>query len=194
MARNKIFDPAFQKAFTEAIYKEKKLKAKWHLDHGSGLNRVPDTFLWDDQPDDDEFVQLSQTNSQDCIPPILRERQHSSYSSGSRQSIEKELGAVQTKVEEEERPFQLMKPIPLRTKRLLYKGSSHDDEGKDKYLRKRRLFDPEEKYYFPLCSSWEYGWTFGQENHLAGPEYGRKEIIKKSFFRPNDPQLKPRAR
>ncbi|KAG8182333.1 hypothetical protein JTE90_028178 [Oedothorax gibbosus] len=193
MARDKIFDPAFQKAFTEAIYKERKLKAKWHLDHGSGLNRVPDTFLWDDQPDDDEFVQPPPKTSLDTQQPSHHEEQ-SSASTRIRQSIEKELRAVQQEVEKEARSFQLMKPVPLRTKKLLYKGSSYNDEGKEKYLRKRQLHDPEEKYYFPLCSSWEYGWTFGQENRLSGPEFGRREIIKKSFFRPNDPQLKPRSR
>lgn len=71
-------------------------------------------------------------------------------------------------------------------------GLSHHGEGKYSYLRARYKDDPENKFFFPICSSWEYGWTYGQHHDLKCSDHGRRQIMKTSFFRPNDPQLKPR--
>lgn len=73
-----------------------------------------------------------------------------------------------------------------------YLGLSHYGEGRSQYLKTRYKKSPEGKFYFPVCSSWEYGWTYGQDQEFKCPDYGRRQIIKTSFYRPNDPQLKPR--
>lgn len=40
-------------------------------------------------------------------------------------------------------------------------GLSHDGEGRVQYLKHRYQDSPEERYYYPVCSSFEYGWTYG---------------------------------
>ncbi|XP_035207758.1 protein ATP6V1FNB-like [Stegodyphus dumicola] len=177
MAREKMFEPAFQKAFTEAIHKENKIRVQWHLVHGR--KPTEESCLWDDEPDDDDedFVPEKETE------PV------SEASSEIKRQLPPILEDETPEIVELPKP---MKPVPTKVKRRLYKGLSHYGAGRADYLRERYKELPEQKFYFPICSSWEYGWTYGQEHVLEGPTHGRRQIIRTSFFRPNDPQLKPR--
>ncbi|GBN43531.1 hypothetical protein AVEN_74276-1 [Araneus ventricosus] len=187
MAREKTLDPAFQKAFTEAINKENKVRIKWHLEHGARLkSAAPDACRFDDEPDDDD---------EDFVPPgpdtsteTERPEKEPCLSWKEQESPKEEDPGKVRKIED----LKKMKPVPTDTKKILYKGVSHEGEGRKKYLKDRYQEDPEDKYFFPVCSSWDYGWTFGQDHELRSPEYGNVQITRTSFFRPNDPQLKPR--
>lgn len=46
---------------------------------------------------------------------------------------------------------------------------------------------PEDRYYFPEASSFVYGWRIsGAQKALADePRYGRRQVIKESFYRRN---------
>ncbi|GFT20668.1 uncharacterized protein NPIL_61341 [Nephila pilipes] len=190
MAREKVLDPAFQKAFTESINKEHMIRINWHLKHDSGLKRTAEeSCRWDDVPDDDDEDFVPPFDSTPPPPPeILKEGTLKPDVVGQPHIYElKDL----KKIEDE---MKVMKPVHPKTKKLLYEGISKEDEGKIKYLKVRKKKKPEDKYYFPVCTSWEYGWTYGQEPDLSFPEHGRKQAMKPSFFRPNDVQLKPRDR
>lgn len=40
------------------------------------------------------------------------------------------------------------------------------------------------RFYFPECSSWEYGWhLFHQTRNVPKTGFGRQQIIKDSFYR-----------
>ncbi|KAF8770757.1 Protein ATP6V1FNB like protein [Argiope bruennichi] len=86
-----------------------------------------------------------------------------------------------------------MKPVPISIKKHIYKGISHDGEGRSKYLQIRYRTAPEERWYNPVTSSMQYGWTWGYPPEIKCPEYGKNMTIIKSFFRPNDVNLKPRS-
>ncbi|XP_045386417.1 uncharacterized protein LOC123623387 [Lemur catta] len=54
-----------------------------------------------------------------------------------------------------------MRQAPPSTLQLLFQGISHDGQGRALYLRERHRQKPEEKFRYPIVSSWEYGWHVG---------------------------------
>uniref|UniRef100_A0A8C3T9N8 Sperm microtubule inner protein 1 C-terminal domain-containing protein n=1 Tax=Chelydra serpentina TaxID=8475 RepID=A0A8C3T9N8_CHESE len=55
-----------------------------------------------------------------------------------------------------------MRPATPKTKHLLYQGISREGQGRRLYLQERKLKSPEEKFHYPVLSSWEYGWCLGK--------------------------------
>ncbi|XP_077983237.1 protein SPMIP1-like [Glandiceps talaboti] len=79
-----------------------------------------------------------------------------------------------------------MRPVSTSTKAQLYKGFSKLGEGRYAYLQQRKLKKPEEKYEFPITSSWEYGWRLDDVvTEMRAPAFGRSRIVKESFYRTN---------
>lgn len=78
------------------------------------------------------------------------------------------------KKEEVEEPVEqtkaapLMRPVSPQTMETLYRGFSKEGKGRHLYLRRRVQKGPEEKFDFPLLSSWEYGWRLGE----SAPQLG----------------------
>ncbi|XP_075711224.1 protein SPMIP1 isoform X2 [Rhinoderma darwinii] len=54
-----------------------------------------------------------------------------------------------------------MKPVSPGTRSLLYQGTSKEEKGRHRYLKARNILGPEEKYCFPVTTSWDYGWRLG---------------------------------
>ncbi|CAF1372622.1 unnamed protein product [Adineta steineri] len=52
-----------------------------------------------------------------------------------------------------------MYPIQPSVRYLLYNGTSKELEGRVNYLNQRKLYAPDEKYYQPLCTSWDITWN-----------------------------------
>lgn len=75
---------------------------------------------------------------------------------------------------EEKVGLSLQEPLPEmrvptpETTQLLYKGFSHEGKGRQQYLKERMMKSPEEKFCYPVLSSWEYGWRLGKQNPAAG--------------------------
>jgi hypothetical protein len=83
-----------------------------------------------------------------------------------------------------------MKPInATQRERLgLYTGLSHDGQGRHQYLRSRYGRIPEQKFNFPVLSSWEYGWGLAdirKPDDAQKPEFGRSRIVADSFYNRN---------
>uniref|UniRef100_A0A8C0GD22 Sperm microtubule inner protein 1 C-terminal domain-containing protein n=1 Tax=Chelonoidis abingdonii TaxID=106734 RepID=A0A8C0GD22_CHEAB len=55
-----------------------------------------------------------------------------------------------------------MRPATSKTKHLLYQGISREGQGRHLYLQERKLKNPEDKFHYPVLSSWEYGWRLGK--------------------------------
>uniref|UniRef100_A0AC11EBY1 Uncharacterized protein n=1 Tax=Ovis aries TaxID=9940 RepID=A0AC11EBY1_SHEEP len=67
--------------------------------------------------------------------------------------------------------------------KLLFQGISHDGQGRASYLRERYRQKPEEKFLYPIVSSWEYGWHMGEAMKDARPPtYARFQPITKKFY------------
>uniref|UniRef100_A0A8C5CB34 Si:ch211-193l2.10 n=1 Tax=Gadus morhua TaxID=8049 RepID=A0A8C5CB34_GADMO len=76
----------------------------------------------------------------------------------------------------------LMRPPSPQTREVLYQGSSHYGTGRGLYLRRRGQMRPEEKFEFPLISSWEYGWRLGDFSVCGSPANGRSAVVKNTFY------------
>ncbi|XP_025020553.1 uncharacterized protein LOC112540311 [Python bivittatus] len=73
-------------------------------------------------------------------------------------------------------------PTP-ETMQLLYRGFSHEGKGRQQYLKERMLKSPEEKFCYPVLSSWEYGWRLGDVvKDIRTPVHGKSCIVKDSFY------------
>jgi hypothetical protein len=81
-----------------------------------------------------------------------------------------------------------MKPVEDKTSCLLYDGVSGQGKGRKSYLKARNVLDPEQKYYLPLISSWEYGWRVGSwmsTRKCGRPEHCFTTTIPETFYRRN---------
>ncbi|XP_032996891.1 protein ATP6V1FNB [Lacerta agilis] len=73
-------------------------------------------------------------------------------------------------------------PTP-QTTQLLYQGFSHEGKGRHHYLKQRKMKSPEEKFCYPVLSSWEYGWRLGDVvKDMRTPIHGKSRIVKDTFY------------
>ncbi|XP_039529538.1 protein ATP6V1FNB [Pimephales promelas] len=80
----------------------------------------------------------------------------------------------------------LMRPVTPQTKADLYQGLSNEGKGRHLYLRKRAQKGPEEKFDYPILSSWDYGWRLGDyEIDCKTPASGRSGIVRNTFYARN---------
>uniref|UniRef100_K7E3S0 Uncharacterized LOC103099791 n=1 Tax=Monodelphis domestica TaxID=13616 RepID=K7E3S0_MONDO len=76
-----------------------------------------------------------------------------------------------------------MRPATPKTGQLLYQGISHEGKGRLLYLRERWQQKPEDKFRFPVLSSWDYGWCIGDAMKEAKvPVHARSGLIRDTFY------------
>ncbi|XP_043934726.1 protein ATP6V1FNB-like [Protopterus annectens] len=79
-----------------------------------------------------------------------------------------------------------MRPVTPQTFNLLYQGFSKEGKGRCEYLQRRKQKGPEEKFEYPLLSSWIYGWRLGDVvKEMRTPAHGRSRIVKDTFYKRN---------
>ena len=62
----------------------------------------------------------------------------------------------------------VMRPVSSETRSELYQGFSREETGRYKYLILRKRKSPEDKYNYPITSSWQYGWGLGKCCSIEG--------------------------
>ncbi|XP_040197455.1 protein ATP6V1FNB [Rana temporaria] len=85
----------------------------------------------------------------------------------------------------------VMRPASPGTLTLLYSGTSKEEQGRYHYMRVRNKLKPENKYTYPLISSWEYGWQMGSATKNNRSLYRRCPIVNDTFFRKNGIPCEP---
>ncbi|XP_029990867.1 protein ATP6V1FNB [Sphaeramia orbicularis] len=78
-----------------------------------------------------------------------------------------------------------MRPASPQTRLSLYQDS-HQGKGRSQYLWRRGQMKPEEKFDFPLLTSWEYGWRL--DNYTLDyrtPCCARSSVVKNTFYARN---------
>ncbi|BFZ08797.1 hypothetical protein BsWGS_11836 [Bradybaena similaris] len=81
-----------------------------------------------------------------------------------------------------------MRPVSSEVRKTLYDGFTKEGKGRHVYLHHRYQKDPEEKFTFPTCSSWEYGWRLGdviKKEDIKKPTFGRYRIVENTFYTRN---------
>ncbi|XP_049432879.1 protein ATP6V1FNB isoform X3 [Epinephelus fuscoguttatus] len=88
----------------------------------------------------------------------------------------------------------LMRPVSPETRHTLYQDSSHNGKGRSLYLQRRRHIRPEEKFDFPVLSSWEYGWRLGDYSlDYRTPSCAKSSVVKNTFYARNGVFSSPSA-
>uniref|UniRef100_A0A3Q3KSD0 Sperm microtubule inner protein 1 C-terminal domain-containing protein n=1 Tax=Monopterus albus TaxID=43700 RepID=A0A3Q3KSD0_MONAL len=65
-------------------------------------------------------------------------------------------------------------------------GGVYSGKGRSLYLQRRGQIRPEEKFDFPLLSSWEYGWRLGDYTTVyRTPSCARSSVVKNTFYAKN---------
>ncbi|KAG3279436.1 protein SPMIP1 [Ictidomys tridecemlineatus] len=97
--------------------------------------------------------------------------------------IRKARGATQGPAGHSRPENSVMRQAPSSTLKLLFKGVSQSGEGRARYLQERYRQLPEEKFRYPILSSWEYGWHVGDamKNFTTSP-YAKTQTIAKTFY------------
>lgn len=75
-------------------------------------------------------------------------------------------------------PDPLMIPVPPPTKNILFECAP---SSRIRYLHERLKSAPEEKYYFPETTSWDYGWRLKDNTIKSGPRYAKSDEFMKSI-------------
>ena len=78
-----------------------------------------------------------------------------------------------------------MRPVEPFVKDKLYDGFTKEGKGRYQYLNTRYLRVPEDKYQYPVLSSWEYGWRLGdviRKEEIKKPQMGRTRIVADTFY------------
>uniref|UniRef100_A0A3B3C7E1 Si:ch211-193l2.10 n=1 Tax=Oryzias melastigma TaxID=30732 RepID=A0A3B3C7E1_ORYME len=66
--------------------------------------------------------------------------------------------------------------------------------GRSLHLQRRGHIRPEEKFNFPLLSSWEYGWRLGDYTlDYRTPSHARSAVVEKTFYSKNGVLRNPTA-
>ncbi|XP_019392416.1 PREDICTED: uncharacterized protein LOC109311300 [Crocodylus porosus] len=76
-----------------------------------------------------------------------------------------------------------MRPASPGTMRLLYQGISREGKGRHLYLQERKQKSPEDKFSYPVLSSWEYGWRLGGfVTEGKAPTHAKSRIVRDTFY------------
>ncbi|XP_054009558.1 protein ATP6V1FNB-like [Hylaeus anthracinus] len=77
----------------------------------------------------------------------------------------------------------IMKPIDPRVRAILY----HDVPSfvnADNYFHERLKDIPEDRYFFPDCTSWVYGWHLSDYSPVPRSKVGQTNVMIREFFHP----------
>ncbi|CAJ1051983.1 protein ATP6V1FNB-like [Xyrichtys novacula] len=88
----------------------------------------------------------------------------------------------------------LMRPVSPKSRNTLYQDSSHHGKGRRLYLQRRGQIKPEERFDFPVLSSWEYGWRLGDYTlNYKTPSRAKFSVVKNTFYARNGVFSSPTA-
>ncbi|XP_067908418.1 protein SPMIP1 [Heterodontus francisci] len=162
-----LFDTRSQKCWTELIDKEAYTRIAWREKYGDKYSRVPPTI-----PKKQSEVPKFPTRNY-TLPAIHVPRQ---------EEERKKLVQEVSKAEQ----LQEMRPVTPQIRALLYDGFSKEQKGRYLYLEKRKAKQPEDKFQYPILSSWEYGWRLGDViEELQSPVHGRLRTLNDTFYSRN---------
>ncbi|XP_076469707.1 protein SPMIP1-like [Babylonia areolata] len=81
-----------------------------------------------------------------------------------------------------------MRPASPETWKSLFEGFTKEETGRYQYLRRRNKIIPEEKFAYPILTSWDYGWRLGDsmtKENIKKPKYGRTHLVQDTFYTRN---------
>nr|XP_002124916.1 protein ATP6V1FNB-like [Ciona intestinalis] len=180
MVRELNMDTQRQNFWKEAIKKEAYVRLAWH-------QKYRDNVSEDDQTQATEQQRTRSKRFQDMVPkPPTRSLTLPVLSYPKRRQPKLEVVAPTTEVVDPNLLLVEMRPVSPGIRKMLYHGFTKEGKGRYQYLQARTIKKPEEKYEFPLTTSWEYGWHLDDVvKDFWAPQFGRSRIVRDTFYRRN---------
>uniref|UniRef100_A0A8D0BCG3 Sperm microtubule inner protein 1 n=1 Tax=Salvator merianae TaxID=96440 RepID=A0A8D0BCG3_SALMN len=174
MARHLNMGTLQQNFWKEEYLKELMLRYAWHQKYGAIVKAKQESARERRKKGVDNTLRLPSVQA----PPPVKPSSPPKPPAALEPPHERDLTGVDAMLLDTE-----MRPAPREVRALLYQGISHEDEGRYRYLKMRNLLAPEDKYTFPITTSFNYGWQMGKitATHVAPTPKCRIE----SFFRKN---------
>ncbi|XP_043943247.1 protein ATP6V1FNB [Protopterus annectens] len=151
MARELNMDTQRQNFLKEAFMKETLIRLSWYIDNKDSLQKAKEHW---------RQVQKKPTK----LPPLQTDKRNEKELKSRTKDTKKDKAVLEkgNTIQVDQETNQ-MRPVSVKTKNLLYQGVSREDNGRKHYLKTRKLKKPEDRYLFPLTTSWEYGWQLGKK-------------------------------
>lgn len=175
-SRNYPANTQIQKFLEESYNKERDVRLAWYHKGGSGLKEAGkskqfEVFRRKIESDCKPTEGILSQVPKDVVEPRYNKKV-SQFPDGIKADSAKELTAE-------------MRPVTPNTKGKLYDGFTKEGKGRHQYLCDRYEKNPEDKFSFPLLSSWEYGWRLGdviRKEDIKKPKNGRTRIVADTFY------------
>uniref|UniRef100_A0A8D2L0Z7 Sperm microtubule inner protein 1 C-terminal domain-containing protein n=1 Tax=Varanus komodoensis TaxID=61221 RepID=A0A8D2L0Z7_VARKO len=145
--KRQLVQMSTQEGWRELIHKEASCRVSWKAKYG---HRYPRRVL-------DHGV----SRRKGFLPAIGLPAEATGSAAHQDIAVQRE---EERQLPEEKGALRPLEPLPEmrastpQTLQLLYQGFSHEGRGRGHYLKERRKKSPEEKFSYPVLSSWEYGW------------------------------------
>nr|XP_014344985.1 PREDICTED: uncharacterized protein LOC106703849 [Latimeria chalumnae] len=163
-----LFTNRNQKCWKEIIDKEMYTRVAWKLKHGHELSKHLSVS---------RKTETDKCSAVKSVLPVIKFPPPA--------AVKKKEVLQDVPIKSEELLVE-MRPVTPQTLGLLYKGFSREGKGRFLYLKQRKMKSPEEKFDYPLLSSWEYGWKLGDfVKEIRTPMHGRSRIVKDTFYKRN---------
>ncbi|XP_076396535.1 uncharacterized protein LOC100879851 [Megachile rotundata] len=87
----------------------------------------------------------------------------------------------------------IMKPIDPEVRAILYENTPSFIAAEN-YARERLKDSPEDRYYYPDCTSWVHGWRLTDYPPVPRSKVGSRNVLIREFYHPrisslqNDPE------
>lgn len=175
-----------QNSYREQIYKEMMTRLTWKQRYSKlyppSVNKTSSKDNTGSNKSTDTNQGPLQGGTSPVLPPITMTK--------VRMKSEPAISVTSLPVRAERpRPITVppaMRPASPQTRQALYQESSHQGRGRSVYLRRRGLMSPEQKFDFPLVSSWEYGWRLGDFSlDYRTPVRARSSVVRSTFYARN---------
>ncbi|KAK7499479.1 hypothetical protein BaRGS_00009131 [Batillaria attramentaria] len=184
-ARNANFTTQYQEFLKEAIEKESSKRLNWfHNRRSQSMNKPRQLEVFRKK-----ITEGSKPSEAllEKLPAIKKEARHARQKADFNDPLLGQRAYTSIDLQDEMRP-----PSP-KTKDALFDGFTKEGKGRHQYLRRRYDTIPENKFTFPMVSSWEYGWRLGdviKKEDIKKPTHGRTRVVEDTFYTRNGiPQL-----
>ncbi|XP_043514582.1 protein ATP6V1FNB-like [Frieseomelitta varia] len=77
----------------------------------------------------------------------------------------------------------IMKPIDPQVRAILYEDAPSFINAEN-YIYERVKDIPENRYYYPDCANWIYGWRLTDYSSIPRNEVGKTNVMIREFYRP----------
>ncbi|PAA49518.1 hypothetical protein BOX15_Mlig011474g2 [Macrostomum lignano] len=191
MSRNYPADIAAQKSLEERYTKETDSQLHWYMKKKAERERL--AAEQGGQPVEHKSRQMEVFRKKLEMAPTMTEElreqvdkfKSQKHLKPKRDENQEVLDAIDRLQGDSQELCVEMRPISPKTKQLLYEGFSREGKGRRQYLKQRTDKAPEDKFQFPIVSSWEYGWKLGDVikiEDIKKPPFGRTRLINDTFY------------